>query len=924
MPPKKARRKGKTGKTRGAGRVRRAAADGQRQAIEGRYASLFEHAPDGIVVADTRGYYLDANPAICRMLGYSHGEFVRLHSRDIVVPAEAHRIQPAMDEIRSRPSYHSEWHFRRKDGSVLLAEVFAAMMPDGDILALIRDITERKRLEAEIALREQRMDAFFTNAPAGLVLLDRKLRFVQINETVARINGIPVEAHLGRTVREVLPDLAPVAEPPLQRVLDTGEPVLNIELQGETPAEPGKTRYWTESFFPIPGQGGVTEGVGAIFVEITDRKQAEVERDRLFNLSLDMLCVADFEGRLLHVNPAWTKNLGWSAAELTAVPMNEFILPEDHEATRKIRKQIYAGTPVRGFQNRYRCKDGSFRWFSWNVHPLPELKRVFAVARDITEQRAAEEESRRREEEQRRLVEELAVLNNRLLESQAVASVGSWETDLRTMDITWTDEVYRIFDKDPATFKPTYATFIELVHPEDRASVNDALDASMHKPGSTILEHRILMPDGKIKFVEERWRIFNDAAGKPVRAFGTCQDISERKDMEAQFLRAQRLESIGTLAGGIAHDLNNVLAPIMVASDMLEMDLKQPENLEVVRMIKSSTQRAADLVKQVLSFSRGVQGQRVPVDMAAVVQDLNKLARDTFPKNIGIEAAPAPGLWQVKVDPTQLHQVLLNLYVNARDAMPQGGSISVELRNESLDEVQAGIDPEAKPGDYVVIQVADTGEGMAVGVLARIFDPFFTTKEVGKGTGLGLSTVLGIVKGYGGFINVYSEPGRGTTFKLYFPAAVDGRAERDDAAAAPLAQLPRGDGELILVVDDEEAVRNMVKRTLERFGYKVQPVSNGAEAVSLYAQAPDSFAAVLTDMSMPVMDGPATIVALKTVNPQVVVVGSSGLDADGHVAKAAGAGVRYFIPKPYSVEAMLKVLAEAVTESRRSGGRSAA
>ena len=211
---------------------------------------------------------------------------------------------------------------------------------------------------------------------------------------------------------------------------------------------------------------------------------------------------------------------------------------------------------------------------------------------------------------------------------------------------------------------------------------------------------------------------------------------------------------------------------------------------------------------------------------------------------------------------------------------------------------------------------------MSVDVLARIFDPFFTTKQVGKGTGLGLSTALGIVKGYGGFINVYSEPGRGTTFELYFPAAAE-QAARDGNADPRLAQFPRGSGELILVVDDEEPVRSVVKRTLERFGYKVQLVSNGAEAVSLYHQAPDSFAAVLTDMSMPIMDGPATVVALKAINPQVIVVGSSGLDTDEHAAKAARAGVKYFIPKPYSTEAMLKTLAEAVAESRRSRGRSA-
>lgn len=928
MPAKKARPKGKTGKI-GSRHGTRPDAGGRLasslRTSERRFTDAFEYAPMGMTLASLDGRLFKVNRAFCQMLGYTADELSAKTWQELTHPEDiggdlAHLRRLATGEIES---YQREKRYLHKQGRSIWGLLSVSMHRDehGDplnFIAQIQDITERKRLVAELALREQRMNAFFTNAPAGLVVLDKDLRYVQLNETVARVNGLPIEAHLGRTVREVLPELAPAAEPLLRRVLITGEPILNVELEGKTPAEPGMTRFWTESFFPIPGQEGTPEGVGAIFVEITDRKQAEQERDRLFNLSLDMLCVADFDGRLLHVNPAWTESLGWSAEELTAGPMIDFILPEDHEATHSIRERIYAGRPVRGFRNRYRCKDGSFRWLSWNVHPIPELKRVFAVARDITEQRTAEEEARHHEEQQRQLAAEMAVLNNRLLESQAVAGIGSWETDLRTMEVTWTDETYRIFDRDPATFKPTHTAFLELVHPEDRVPVNDAFYASVGKPGASSIEHRILMPDGRIKFLEERWRIFNDEAGKPARAIGTCQDITGRKDMESQFLRAQRLESIGTLAGGIAHDINNVLAPIMVAADMLEMDLKRPEDLEVVRMIKSSATRAADLVKQVLSFSRGAEGQRVPVDLDAVVQDLNKLARDTFPKNIVIEAIPALSLWQVKADPTQLHQVLLNLYLNARDAMPQGGSIKVELGNETLDKRHVDFNPDARPGNYVVIRVKDTGEGMSSDVLARIFDPFFTTKEVGKGTGLGLSTALGIVKGYGGFINVYSEPGRGTAFKLYFPAAADEQPARHEISDADPEQLSRGTGELILVVDDEEAVRDMIKRTLERFGYKVLPASNGAEAVSLYARAPESFALVLTDMSMPIMDGPATIGALKTINPDLVVVGSSGLDAEGHVARAANAGVKYFISKPYSAEAILKVVAEAVAESRRS------
>jgi CheY-like chemotaxis protein len=294
------------------------------------------------------------------------------------------------------------------------------------------------------------------------------------------------------------------------------------------------------------------------------------------------------------------------------------------------------------------------------------------------------------------------------------------------------------------------------------------------------------------------------------------------------------------------------------------------------------------------------------------MDDVQKLAHDSFPKNISFDFAPARGLWTMTGDPTQLHQVFMNLCVNARDAMPHGGVLKVRMDNVVLDEVYVGMNPYSKPGAYILVEVSDTGIGIPQEIQGRIFEPFFTTKESGKGTGLGLSTTLGIVKGHGGFVHLYSEIGKGSNFRVYLPAATT--PKEAEFVAVEQTHIRRGNGELVLVVDDEESVRKVMSSALTRFGYRVLLAANGAQAVGLYAQHRDDIAIVLTDMAMPVMDGASTIIALKEMNPKVKVIGSSGLTSNDGVAKAMDAGVRHFVPKPYTAGAMLRVLAKALDE----------
>jgi PAS domain S-box-containing protein len=385
------------------------------------------------------------------------------------------------------------------------------------------------------------------------------------------------------------------------------------------------------------------------------------------------------------------------------------------------------------------------------------------------------------------------------------------------------------------------------------------------------------------------------------------RDITEKKRLEAQFLRAQRMESIGTLAGGIAHDLNNLLAPMLMAVQMLQLKFTDEQSQKMLQLLRANAERGAEMVKQILSFARGVEGERLALQARHLIKEVVKILKETFPKSIEINFFVAPDLWPITGDATQLHQVLMNLCINARDAMPEGGKLHIRAENKTLDETYALMIPGARPGRYVLLTISDTGVGIAPENLGRIFDPFFTTKELGKGTGLGLATVQGIVKGHGGFVNVYSEAGNGTEFRVYLPALEAAQLEQV-LIANP--ELPTGKGELILVVDDELAIREVTKATLEAFNYSVLTASDGTEAIALYAQHGDKIKVVLTDMMMPYLDGPATIRALQKLNPNIKIIASSGLADNGKAVEAADLGVRHFLSKPYTADRLLKLLVE--------------
>jgi nitrogen-specific signal transduction histidine kinase/CheY-like chemotaxis protein len=390
---------------------------------------------------------------------------------------------------------------------------------------------------------------------------------------------------------------------------------------------------------------------------------------------------------------------------------------------------------------------------------------------------------------------------------------------------------------------------------------------------------------------------------------GTITDVTEKKQLESRLLRSQRLESVGRLASGIAHDLNNILAPMLMSAPVLREAIQDPDLRQLVDTIESSAVRGAGVIRQLLTFGRGLEGERIPVQLKSLVQDMCNIIRETFPKNIVAARETPAGAWLVRGDATQLHQILMNLCVNARDAMPDGGTLTLELENVEVNEAVASMNPGASPGRYVALGVTDTGTGISPENLDKIFDPFFTTKEVGKGTGLGLSTVIGIVKSHNGFIQVNSRLEQGTQFKVYLPAC---ETSKDGEKKLKSGPLPQGRGELVLLVDDEESIRQVARQALERHGYRMIEASDGTQGLAQYTQHQSEVRLVITDLAMPFMDGPAFIRALRQLNPKARIIAMSGHQSKLHVGHLPPKSVQALLTKPFAAAELLQTLKQVL------------
>jgi len=777
-------------------------------------------------------------------------------------------------------------------------------------------------------------------------------------------------------------------------------------------------------------------GLASVVVrrDFEKRQQAEAERDRFFTLSLDVFGIAHTDGYFHRVNPAFATTLGWTAEEILARPFIDLVHPDDRTATLTEAEKLGSGEPTIHFENRYLCKDGSWKTLpqpdgtiyctgrdmteiklaqdallrseqnlavtlhsigdavlatdttgrimrlnpvaekltGWTQieaqgRPIAEVFRIIneatrapsvipvdkvlatgeihglanhtiIIARDGTERPIADSaapirdqegrivgvvlvfrdvtEEKKAEKAIRESERRLSVLNEEL-ERRVEARTREIRRALATLDAT--DDATFIFDPDtlrfsyvnegairqlgytreellemtPLAIKPQFdeAKYRELLAPMLRG------EARAHR---FTTQHR--RKDGREISVEISLQ-YIAPVGEPPRFINIARDITERLKNERLALRSQRLESIGTLAGGVAHDLNNAIAPIMMGVQLLKA--QYPKESKILDMFETSAKRSADMVRQLLTFAKGAEGDHILIQPGHLVLELENLMKGSFPKNIQVVIKRDPRLPLVRGDTTQLHQVLLNLCVNARDAMPHGGTLTLEAQRVDVDAVYASSVPDARPGEYVALRVRDTGTGIPPEIIDRIFEPFFTTKGPDQGTGLGLSTVVGIIKGHGGFLQVYSQPGQGSTFTAYFPAD---RAGSGPDQIAPVTSEFRGHGETILFVDDEAILRKVARAVLRQLDFNPLTATDGTDGLIQAAQHAAELRAVITDLHMPHLDGLAFVHALRRMLPDIPIMVASGRMEDTVAEEFKALGVTCRLDKPFTQAQLAEAL----------------
>lgn len=602
------------------------------------------------------------------------------------------------------------------------------------------------------------LEGIFEGCPDVIGVLDRELKIRHVNWAAP---GLTREGLVGLSVLELVPpEYQRTAREVYTRVLETGVP----ERFETMYADPSGLMIWSVRVGPVRA-GGKIIGLIAVTDEVTAERREHADRDRFFSLSLDMLMVVTGDGRLKRLNPAFAEALGWKEAELLDKPFIELTHPEDRVRTQESFEGVRSGTPVLDFENRYARKDGTYRVFSWRATVDPVTGDVYAVARDITEQR-------------------------------------------RT---------------------------------------------------------------------------------------------------EAQLLQSQKMEAVGQLAGGVAHDFNNLLQIILANADLAKAAAKDPLRVqEFLGEIVAAGLRAADLTKQLLAFSRRQPFRPVAVDLNKLTRGLMKMLRRLIPENIDVDFIPGHKLGSVNADPSHLEQVIVNLCVNARDAMERGGQLTIETENVLINGRYCETHPWAKPGRFVLLSVTDTGSGMTPEVQERAFEPFFTTKGPDQGTGLGLSTVYGIVEQHGGLVHVYSEVGQGTAFKIYLPC--DDRLAED--VGDKIHVMPPGGQETILLAEDDERVRRAMIQILERAGYKIIAAENGLEALRILRELSEDVHLVILDVVMPDLGGPATWERIQGLRQGLKVMFMSGYADDRYRARLPeGAEV---IGKPFRTEMLLERIRHAL------------
>jgi len=922
------------------------------KAVVARLALVAAKTDQAVFLANTEGIIEWINEGFTRMSGHLPGDAVAKQPATLLLGTlqNLNVTQKFREGLASQRIFTIEMLCSHRKGhrywlSLNMTPVFDAQQQLTGFIGVGLDITARKRAEDEVARIGRRSELLLNSAGDGIFGIDIQGAISFINSAAARLTGWPAGELIGKPVSTILHQIRINRSAPSPDDLFTGAAFIDGTVQigdaDEFKARDGRT-FPVEYTSTQVHEGENLLGSVIVFRDVTDRRESEYLRNRQARQAALRADVAfgltngdslrDFLQRAMqcivkHLDGAfarvWTMNAEGDTLELKAsagiythidgphgrVPVGVFKVGKiakdkvpaisqnlvtdpdiiDKEWVVRERMSAFIGFPL-FVEGRL---VGVMAMFTRNKLPVDATELMGCVADTVAQGIV------------RKQTEEKVADQAALLEKSQDAIVV---IDLNQRCTYWNKSAEKLYGwADQNIYGQRIEQAIVCEHGYfERAKALTLQYGEWH-------DNECLVHRGNDKLtVESRWTLVAGDDGKPRCILIINTDVTEQKKIEAQFLRTQRMESIGTLAGGIAHDLNNVLSPIMMSVEVLKTKVEDEAGRRMLSILETSARRGADMVKQVLTFARGVEGERVLLQSRHLLKDVAKIVGDTFPKTIQFKSDIPDMLWPLLGDATQLHQVLVNLAVNARDAMPDGGTLTISAENYILESDIEHQGAQIMPGFFVLLRVSDTGTGIPPAVLDKIFEPFFTTKEPGKGTGLGLSTVLGIVKSHGGFVQVQTEVNQGTTFSVYLPAQEN--AEALPAENAPV-ELPTGNGQLLLAVDDEAGVLTMTKETLEAFGYKVITAHDGAEAVALFTAHQGQICAVLTDMLMPHMDGPATIRVLKSIDPSVKIIAASGLmDAD-RVKDATGLDHIAFLMKPYTAEKLLttvqRVLAEA-------------
>ncbi len=844
------------------------------------------------------------------LMGYPAGGFPRTIDgwAAAIHPEDQDLVKGAIEgQLKRAVPYAVEYRVRKKDGEWRWWSARGTALRNERAepykwIGAITDVTEHKRVEEALQESEQRFKAIFDHSNDGILLADMETkRFLTGNETICQMLGCSPDEIKDLGVMDIHP-----AED-LPYVIDQfgKQARKEIDIAKDLPVarKDGSIFYADVSAFPIT-LAGKTYLVGA-FRDTTERKQAEdslrasEERFRvLFEQAADIILLMEItpEGfpMIRDANSATSRLLGYERDELIGQPVSIIeAAPDASKMIEERREEVLSASGKKIFEAKHRCKDGTVRDFECSVTEMQISSKTFAISveRDITEKKRVGEKLRESEQRFRSLVE--------------TTSNWVWEVDPKGFFTYASPKI-----KDILGFEPEEVIgktpFDFMLPQEARRVAADLREVIESQKAFVGKESTNRHKDGRLVVLESSGVPYFDGVGQ-FRGFrGIERDITERKSLEAQLIQAQKMEAVGLLAGGIAHEFNNILGGILGYASLMRLKMEPDHPFwRYVETIEKSSQRAAVLTSQLLGFARKGKYDLRLLNLNLLAEDTLAIVRQTFDRAVTVEAQLAESLPKVEGDTMQLQQVLMNLCINARDAMPKGGSLVLTTGTEQVAEGDERIPLESKPGWYVLLSVADTGCGMDEETLAKIFEPFFTTKEKGKGTGLGLAMVYGVVKNHGGFVTVRSEVGRGSVFTLHLPAAEKPLDRRPEALAAPEKSRGAVSDQTILVVDDEESIRSLARDILEGEGYRVLLAEDGARALEIYCEHQGEIGLVVLDLIMPKLGGGEVFLKMKEMDPGVHVLVSSGYSQEGKAQEILSGGALGFVQKPFRVRDLI-------------------